>query len=283
MKRKPVEIAVKNTMEHQGQDSAQPNAGLQIIGKKTCNKCKSSLPVTDFYKSSYAKDGLQHTCKTCKKIAKRKTEFAFISDSVPEGKCYCSECRQLKELNESNFYKSKISKSSKVLICIDCRKMKTKQRINNDESLRNKNKERCRIHYENNVSKYRSSSRKWKSENKIKVYESHKKYMQSEKAKELRRKSQANRYKINPEKHIAISCANDSRIRKARPKWQKSIEITTYYRLARIFGLEVDHIVPIKSNLVCGLHCLDNFQLLTREQNASKGNRFWPDMPTGEY
>lgn len=269
-------------MEQQKQDFAQDDAGWQIIGEKTCNKCKQNIFVTEFYKSSCTKDGLQRTCKTCKKIAKRKTESAFISDSVPDGKCYCIQCRQLKELNESNFYKSKISKNSKVLICIMCRKAKAKQRIDADESLRNKNKERCRRHYQGNISQYRESSRKWKSENKSKVSESYKKYMQSEEAKQLRRKAQANRYKINPDKHIAISCANDSRVRKARPKWQSSMEIATYYRVARIFGLEVDHIVPIKSNLVCGLHCLDNFQLLTREQNASKGNRFWPDMPTGE-
>lgn len=43
--------------------------------------------------------------------------------------------------------------------------------------------------------------------------------------------------------------------------------------------MEVDHIVPIKSDIVCGLHCIDNFQLMTREDNARKGNRFWPDMP----
>ena len=145
-----------------------------------------------------------------------------------------------------------------------------------------RNKERCKKHYALKKEIYMEASKKWKSQNKQKVGDSYKKYMQSDNAKQLRRKAQAERYKRDPDKHIAIACANDSRIRKARPKWQPSIEITNYYRIARLFGFEVDHIVPIKSDLVCGLHCLDNFQLLTREQNASKGNRFWPDMPIGE-
>ena len=214
-------------MEQQKQDFAQDDAGWQIIGEKTCNKCKQNLKLNSFGSDRSKRDGLS-------------------------------------------------------TVCLDCRRKYAKEKMLLDKDYAQKNKERCKKHYIMKKDVYIQTAKKWKSENKDKVSESHKKYMKTEEAKELRRKAQANRYKANPEKHIAIACANDSRLRKARPKWQSSIEVTTYYRVARIFGLEVDHIVPIKSNLVCGLHCLDNFQLLTREQNASKGNRFWPDMPTGE-
>jgi hypothetical protein len=41
----------------------------------------------------------------------------------------------------------------------------------------------------------------------------------------------------------------------------------------------VDHIVPIKSDIVCGLHCFDNMQLLREDDNLRKSNTWWPNMP----
>ena len=52
------------------------------------------------------------------------------------------------------------------------------------------------------------------------------------------------------------------------------------YEEARYFGLVVDHIVPLNSKIVCGLHWEGNLQLLTSEENCAKGNSYWPDMPT---
>ena len=43
------------------------------------------------------------------------------------------------------------------------------------------------------------------------------------------------------------------------------------------FGWDVDHVVPLKSNLVCGLHCWTNFAVVPLAVNRSKGNRTWPD------
>ena len=67
---------------------------------------------------------------------------------------------------------------------------------------------------------------------------------------------------------------------KATPPWANHDAIRAYYTLAAaVPGTHVDHIVPLVSELVCGLHCETNLQLLPASENMSKGNRKWPDMP----
>lgn len=41
---------------------------------------------------------------------------------------------------------------------------------------------------------------------------------------------------------------------------------------------EVDHMAPLISDFVCGLHWSGNLQLLTAFDNRSKSNYYWPDM-----
>jgi hypothetical protein len=63
----------------------------------------------------------------------------------------------------------------------------------------------------------------------------------------------------------------------ACPKWltkEQLLEIQNIYFEAKIKGLEVDHIVPLQGNNVCGLHVPWNLQLLSRAENASKSNKY---------
>ena len=41
----------------------------------------------------------------------------------------------------------------------------------------------------------------------------------------------------------------------------------------------VDHIVPLRSKIVCGLHCSANLRVIPGIENHRKGNRYWPNMP----
>src|SRR3990167_2297296 len=71
----------------------------------------------------------------------------------------------------------------------------------------------------------------------------------------------------------------------AVPKWANKFYIQKIYDLARLrtnvtgFKWHVDHIIPITSKLVCGLHVENNLQVIPASENLKKHNKFWPDMP----
>lgn len=58
------------------------------------------------------------------------------------------------------------------------------------------------------------------------------------------------------------------------PPWANLKAIEAVYTIAKIAGFEVDHIVPLRGKLVSGLHVHYNLQLLTKTENARKGNRY---------
>lgn len=75
-------------------------------------------------------------------------------------------------------------------------------------------------------------------------------------------------------------CANRrARLRGATPPWADREEMKYIHQLASERGLVVDHIVPLVSDLVCGLNTPDNLRCITPELNTFKGNRYWADMP----
>lgn len=83
--------------------------------------------------------------------------------------------------------------------------------------------------------------------------------------------------KANPAKALANVARRDAQKLRAIPAWADKDEIRAIYAAAAASRLEVDHIVPLRSPFVCGLHVSANLQLIASRDNKTKGNRHWPD------
>lgn len=89
--------------------------------------------------------------------------------------------------------------------------------------------------------------------------------------------------KLHKKKHRAAYTALQMKRKatqlRAVPPWADLKLIRGFYIRAAATGQTVDHVIPLQSPLVCGLHCEANLQLLPGKTNTAKGNRWWPDMP----
>jgi hypothetical protein len=86
----------------------------------------------------------------------------------------------------------------------------------------------------------------------------------------------------NPELYKEFVNIRRRRFRQATPKWltiEHKTDIRVLYRtaieLSRLTGgrYAVDHIVPLVSEVVCGLHVPWNLRVITQEENLKKSNR----------
>lgn len=57
------------------------------------------------------------------------------------------------------------------------------------------------------------------------------------------------------------------------PSWSETGKIQEFYASCPE-GCHVDHIIPLKGELVSGLHVLENLQYLSAQENMRKGNKF---------
>ena len=95
---------------------------------------------------------------------------------------------------------------------------------------------------------------------------------------EIHRVHSRNWRKRHPEKWTALVVAREAAKIRAMPKWADRELIAAFYaearRLTQATGVlhHVDHIVPLRSKVVCGLHCQFNLRVITAKENERKHN-----------
>lgn len=88
-----------------------------------------------------------------------------------------------------------------------------------------------------------------------------------------------------PSRNAARTAARNAAKLRATPAWADLSAIRLIYEIAATLTAStgepwhVDHVVPLRHPLVCGLHTHQNLQPLRATDNIAKSNRFWPDCP----
>jgi|DEB0MinimDraft_10_1074344.scaffolds.fasta_scaffold10734_2 hypothetical protein len=194
--------------------------------------------------------------------------------------CACSEEKPLDEFNNR-----KASADGKQPRCKACQKkyreenadrvraVQSEWQKNNVESRR----AAVRKSYQKHKARRQAEARQYAKENREAVLMAQRKWREKNRERERLRGREYS--KNNPDKVRAQRARRHSAKLKATPSWSNKFIVDEIYALAQerqeITGVphHVDHIVPLQGNIVCGLHCEDNLQVLAAYDNLSKHNK----------
>lgn len=204
----------------------------------------------------------------------------------------CTVCHVSK--SHAEFYRQKLGKDGRRADCIECdvkrRHANKAKKSEYDRQYRAANADRIIAYREANPYKHdpvKSKSKALANAEKLRIWR--KAYYLKTKAKrDLIRDVLAARAaeyaRKNPHSVNARNAARRARKIQATPTWADKTAIKTIYALASELSATgvlyaVDHIVPLRSELVCGLHCEANLQVIPFKENCRKSNVWWPNMP----
>jgi hypothetical protein len=169
----------------------------------------------------------------------------------------CCTCKEDKPV--SLFYKNKTTKDGLYKQCIACVKH---YYVTNKTIINLKNNQ----YYQNNKEKHLQKSKEYREQNKEYLKEHKQQY-----------------YQNNKFYFIKKSKERQKRIKQATPCWESEKDrqhITSVYNLAMLYSWitdspwHVDHVIPLKGKIVCGLHVPLNLEPVPASYNLSKGAKY---------
>ena len=182
----------------------------------------------------------------------------------------CAACKLLK--GEHAFYRHRRSRDGLYYICRGCAADESRRdRAKNGDSLRRGSLQ----WYMENTSRAKGTAAAWRAANKERVSASWASWYAANRDSVLVRRRADPRYAAAARRRQAAKL-------NATPGWANAFFIEEAYDLARrrtkATGVtwEVDHIVPLVSKVVCGLHVEHNLRVIPTTMNRAKGNRWVP-------
>ena len=275
---------------------------FKITMEKKCTTCEVLKNLDDFHSNKYHSDGKKSSCKLCENQKKRKfyeknkknniNTLEFINlFQKNHGFKRCIKCEVLKSLDD--FGNDKRLKSGKQARCYDCKKEDAKKYYNKEGS------KELRIKYqEENKEKLLKKNKDYRQNNKIKIAKKQSLYKQTHKEKlnEYSRNYVSKKKKenilFNLETRIRSNIFSSLRRRQYTKKtktynilkcefdffinWLNGVASNSY--TYGIGNLELDHVVPISlaqtEDEILLLCHYSNYQLLSADENLTKGNRY---------
>lgn len=217
---------------------------------KTCNKCLEVKALSEFDRGLKEKDGFQYSCILCNRewaSSYRKDNFEKEKERHRKYDLANPECVLKRR-------KTYLARHKDKLIL-----------VRSERYLLNREKElvRCKI--------WRDKNPEW-TKNYTQIYRG----INRDKIKEYERRY----FKKNKARVYAKTARRRASLKNAYVSWADDKKIQAIYaecvRLTKETGVihHVDHIVPLQSKYVCGLHNEHNLQILTARENLTKLNKF---------
>jgi 5-methylcytosine-specific restriction endonuclease McrA len=230
---------------------------------KTCCTCKVPKPASEFYADKRTPDGLYCRCKICHNAATSR---------------YAKANKEKTAANARKWRAENPEKAKAVSL-----KSSLKRYAKDPEPQ----KARTKAWYAKNKARASEYHRQRRAIERDALIAYHKEYYLAH-ADDIKARSKKysedNRLAMRPAATARAQKRNATKIN-AFPAWANVVAIEELYALAAKMteetGVrhEVDHIVPLTSDRVCGLHVEHNLKVITGDDNRSKSNRYWPKCP----